>query len=855
MKHVVSLMMMVLYPLLGMAHQVSFGKGTLTVNALTPTAFRVQYQEKELAELPEWIYVSDETAPLKQKTKGDVVIFTTTADVSLIVDVRNQTVTVKNSEGKEVFRATEHTLRSSSVAGLPTYEATMSVVSPSDEHLYGLGQFQDGYTDLRGLSRRLTQVNTQISIPMYMSNKGYGLLWNNYGMTEFNPLNHQVALVKSNQEGEREVVNVTSTHGGRNEVRVRNIFKGQIEIPADGKYSLLLDVGKTMARRHNLRIDGKTVVDHRNLWLPPTTSLMCHLTAGVHTIEAELERDDKPVFYYKEVGDETVLRSPVANAVDYTIFVGTADEIVGAYRQVTGAVPMLPKWALGYIHCRERYHSSDEIIQNARQFRKEQIPLDLIVQDWQWWGKYGWNAMKFDETHYPDPRKLVDDLHAMDVRLMLSVWSKIDKNSEVGRSMLQQGYYIPGTDWVDFFNPDAAAAYWKNFSSKLLKPYGIDAWWQDATEPENDDLKGRKIWNGKYPGELFRNAYPLLVNKTVFEGSRQDAPERRAMILTRCGFPGIQRYGAAMWSGDVGNDFETLRIQISSGLGMQAAGMPWWTYDAGGFFRPGDQYTNKDYIERLLRWVQTSVYLPLMRVHGYMSNTEPWRYGPEAQAIITECIRERYRLLPYIYSNAADVSFKGGTIMRPLIFDFPNDEKALQQETAYMFGRALLVHPVVTAQATEMTTYLPVNNGGWYDYATGAHHEGGRSIRTAVSKSSVPVFVRGGSILPLGADRQSTADRVDENLTIRVYPGADAAFELYDDEGTNYNYEQGKCVRIPLTWKDSKRTLTIGKQNGAFDGMPATRTLTVTLPDGTSQTVAYSGKKVTMEFPRAAGGK
>ncbi|MDE7117959.1 MAG: glycosyl hydrolase family 31, partial [Bacteroidaceae bacterium] len=470
----------------------------------TQNAFRIQYTEGEPAEMPEWIYVENGSLPLKKKVQGATTTLVSSAGTMLCVDADRQEVSVKDHTGKLVFRATKHQLKAATVAGENTHEATLMMESPVDESLYGLGQFQDGYVNVRGLSRRLTQVNTQISVPMFLSNKGYGVLWNNYGMTEFNPAEQSVALVKQEGEGVREVVNVTSTTGGKSEVRVRNLFKAQFSVPTKGMYSLLLDVGQTMARRHTLSIDGKLLVDHRNIWLPPTTSILCELEAGNHTIEAELERDDKPVVYYKSVDDQTVLRSPMAEAVDYTVFVGSADEIIAAYRQVTGAAPMMPKWALGYIHCRERFHSSDEIIQTAKHFRDEQIPLDLIVQDWQWWGKYGWNAMKFDEDHYPDPRKLTDDLHDMDVRLMLSVWSKIDKNSEVGKSMLQQGYYIPGTDWIDFFNPEAAAAYWKVFSQNLL-PYGIDAWWQDATEPENDDLKGRRVWNGKYVGERFRN--------------------------------------------------------------------------------------------------------------------------------------------------------------------------------------------------------------------------------------------------------------------------------------------------------------------------------------------------------------
>jgi len=718
--------MMALLPALCVtARTVPFGKGRLTVTTVARNAVRVQYAEGEVKnDLPDWIYVKH----------GEV----SSNDVKVDIDARRQLLTVKDRQGRVVFTATRHQMKNS--------EATLAFASPKDEYLFGLGQFQDGYANVRGLSRRLTQVNTQISLPMLLSSKGYGILWNNYGLVDFNPCDRSIALNRRAGEGTSEVVNVTTTEGGRQEVRQRNIYEATIDIAAAGDYALLLDVGQTMARRHNLVIDGQTVIDMQNLWLPPTTSAIVHLSAGRHTVTAELSRGDAPVLYYSQVKNETAFRSPVATQVDYTVFVGSPDEIIAAYRELTGPAPLMPSWALGYIHCRERFHSSQEILETANRFKQEQMPVDMLVQDWQYWGKYGWNSMRFDEEHYPDPKALTDSLHRMGIRLMVSVWSKIDKNSEVGREMLAKDYYIPDTDWIDFFNPEAAAAYWRNFSERLV-PLGIDAWWQDATEPENDDLVGRRVNNGRWAGEQVRNVYPLLVNKTVYEGLTKEAPSGAVggaspMILTRCGFPGIQRYGSALWSGDVGNDWETLRRQIVAGLGVQAAGVPWWTYDAGGFFRPGDQYTNQDYIERMLRWIETSVYLPLMRVHGYMSNTEPWNYGPEAQAVIAECLKERYRLKPYIEKCAERVAKEGYTLMRPLVFDFADDPVALQQKYEYMFGPELLVSPVTEPGVTEWKTYLPKNKGGWDDYRTGQHYAGGQTVTTAVDKAHIPVFVR-----------------------------------------------------------------------------------------------------------------
>jgi alpha-D-xyloside xylohydrolase len=711
-----------------MMAQTPFGKGRLTVTKVARNAVRVQYttDDAKKNDLPDWLYVKHD------RVESD--------DIAYQVDAQKQTLTVKNQQGKPVFTAIRHDL----IDGV----ATLAFDSPEDEFLFGLGQFQDGYSNVRGLSRRLTQVNTQISIPMLLSNKGYGILWNNYGMTEFNPSDQCVRLERKVESGKRkengleagkEVVDVTSTEGNKKEVRERHIFEATLDIEEGGNYALLLDVGQKMARRHNLCIDGVEVIDFQNLWLPPTTSKIVLLDAGRHTLTAELTKDDQPTVYYHRIEDETVFRSPVATAVDYTVFTGTPDEIIATYRELTGACPMMPTWALGYIHCRERFHSSQEILETANRFKQEQMPLSMIVQDWQWWGKHGWNAMQFDEDFYPDPKALTDSLHKMDVRLMLSVWSKIDKTSELGKQMERDGYYIPETDWIDFFNPEAAAAYWKNFKERLL-PTGIDAWWQDATEPENDDLAGRRVNNGRWTGEQVRNIYPLLVNKTVYEGLVEAG--REPMILTRCGFPGIQRYGSALWSGDVGNDWGTFRRQIVAGLGVQAAGIPWWTYDAGGFFRPFNQYTDSAYIERMLRWIETSVYLPLMRVHGYMSNTEPWNYGDEAKQIIADCLKEREQLRPYIERCAERVAKEGYTLMRPLIFDFTDDEMALHQSCEYMFGPELLVSPITEPGVTTWKTYLPKQKGGWTEIHTGMHYEGGRYVTTEVNKAYIPVFKR-----------------------------------------------------------------------------------------------------------------
>lgn len=827
-----------------------FAAGELQVLFLAENAARLRYVEVASPDtLPEWIYAplpSEQKFKVKRKRRGESTALET-GEMKIVVHRSSRSVEVLDSRGTTVFTADDLTWEQTSEhIGV----ARLAWRNTPDEHLYGLGQFQDGFADVKGLTRRLTQVNTQIAIPFLLSNKGYAVLWNNYGLTDFNPGENTVALVKNGGRGEVLEVDITTTEGGAKERRESNFFTGVIEVPESGRYALLLDVGQKMARRHHLQIDGKQIIDMHNLWLPPTASAIVELKEGRHTVQAELEREDRPTVSWRKIDDTSVLRSPLATAVDFTVFVGTSDEVIASYRSVTGGSPMMPLWALGYIHCRERFHSQSELLDVAGEFRRREIPLDLIVQDWQYWGRHGWNAMRFDEKAYPAPKAMTDSLHAMDMKLMLSVWSKIDPSSEVGKKAQEKSYFIPGTQWIDFFNPEAASFYWRNFSGRLLLPYGIDAWWQDATEPENDDLLGRTVMGGKYAGELFRNVYPLLVNKTVYEGCRRDDPTRRTMILTRSGFPGIQRYGAALWSGDVGHDWETLRRQIVAGHGLMATGLPWWTYDAGGFFRPGNQYSDAAYRECMLRWIQIGAYLPLMRVHGYMSDTEPWRYGEATERRIRQAIRGRYALISYIYSMARKVASQGYTIMRPLVFDYPADTDALERKYDFMFGDHFLVVPVTEPGIREMEVYLPSVPGGWYAYEEGTHYAGGGKTVVPVTLEHIPVFVKAGSILPvnIGGGVSTAAVSADTLLEVRLFAGADGRFTLYEDEGDNYNYETGHYTTIEMKWEDKRKRLTIGRRSGAFEGMAERRTFVVKLSDGQSRTVNYDGRSISVLF-------
>ena len=722
--------------------KIKTAEGTIVLSPLYSNAVRVQVIPDGQKLQQELVYTEKVPTPDFKVTESTSTVELSTDDMTVRYTYADGTLTFLDSEGNVLLAETPggRKLQPSKVQDMPVYAVSQAFVSPADEHLYGTGQFQDGYLDIRGLTRRLTQVNTQIAIPFVLSSKGYGLLWNNYGLTDFNPASQSVTMTPA-EEGAGVTVNATGTSGNRREMRRFLSFKGTLEVAEEGDYALLLDVGQKMGRRHFLSVDGKPVIDVSNTWLPPTSSVIVPLSKGRHELRVEGVRGDNPQVFWRKVNEETVLSSPVAAALDYTVFAGKADEVISTYRTLTGPVPQMPDWMFGYIHCRERYHSQAEILENALEFKQLDLPLDVIVQDWQWWGDTGWNSMEFDRKNYPDPAALTSALHEMDAHFMISVWSKVDRNSTLGRKLDERGYYIDGTDWIDFFKPDAAAFYVQSFRDSLAIPYGIDAWWFDATEPENDDLEGRLVGPDQVPGELYRNVYPLMVNRTMYEGLK-DITDHEPVILTRSAFTGIQRYGVVTWSGDIGNDFETLRRQIAGGLGQMAAGLPWWTYDAGGFFRPGDQYSSEDYQERLVRWVQAAVFLPFMRVHGYMSQTEPWRYSEQTFNLMAEAMRLRERLRPYILDCARRVSDEGYTMMRPLVFDFADDSEALKQDCEFMFGDSMLVCPVTEAGVSSWRVYLPRTEGGWTDFRNGEHYEGGRYVDVPVDLTAIPVFVR-----------------------------------------------------------------------------------------------------------------
>ena len=838
--------------------QVQMDGGVLSIRPIIDGAIRIRFSRSQSKPEPSVILIGTFPPPRFKVEENSRSITVSTSTLRVILDRSSLALTFSDGSGKILLQEKTggRSLKQAPPEGSGNMMAEQTFVSPSDEYLFGTGQFQDGYLNVKGLPRRLTQVNTQISIPFLLSSRGYGLLWHNYGLTELNPADNEIALSQT-AEGIDTVLDEAVADGKTLENRKTTTIEGEFTVAQGGKYGLMLDEGQSMGRHYRVKIDGKTRAEADNYWLPPTASWLMSLEPGKHKVQVMTAQVDAavknhPSLFIRKPDDSTTLRSPNAKSIDYVVFAGpSGDDVISRYREVSGAAPLMPVWAYGFIDCQERFHSQKELLDTAEEYRDRKLPMDLMVQDYMYWGRYGFNAMRFDEQNYPDAAAMVEKLHQMHAHLMVSVWSKFDDTTDIGKEFLEKSYTIPGTPWVDFFNPAAASLFWQDIHTRML-PLDIDAWWLDATEPENDALHGRTV--DGVNGDDVRLLYSLFVNKTVYEGQRKDAPDKRVFILTRNAFSGQQRYASATWSGDVGSSWDSLKRQITSGLDFSASGMPYWTTDTGGFFRPGPvQFTDEAYHELLLRWLEFSTFSPLMRVHGWHTETGLWLYGQQVEDVSRKYLDLRHRLLPYIYSGAADVTLHGSTLMRPLVMDFAQDEKALEQKYEFMFGKELLVAPVLSPGARDWDVYLPEDRTGWVNFWTGQTFQGGQTVRTSAKLNEMPLFVRAGSIIPIGPTELWANEKPDAPIEIRVFPGADATFSLYDDEGTNYNYEKGAYSIIPMNWNDRSHELTFGKREGSYPGMPNQRLFSVLVVKpadsremGTPVPVAYDGVAVTV---------
>jgi alpha-D-xyloside xylohydrolase len=597
----------------------------------------------------------------------------------------------------------------------------------------------------------------------------------------------------------------------------------------------------------------------------------------------------------------------VGEGIDYYfMYGGSADGVIAQMRYLTGDVPMFPLWTYGYWQSKERYKTARETEGIVDKYRELQVPLDGIIQDWQYWGSnYLWNAMDFLSEDFSNGKQMIDNVHKKHAHFMISIWASFGPMTQQFRELEKIGCLLPFETWpqsgishvwppmrdypsgvkvYDAFHPEARNIYWKYL--KKLYDYGCDAWWMDSTDPDffnpRESDYEHKVYGGTWRSQ--RNAFPLETVRGIYQSQRKDDRGKRIFIMTRSSYAGQQHYGSNMWSGDVNSSWDMLRKQVPAGLSFTLTGNPNFNTDIGGFFcssyntkGSGSAPKNPQFQELYVRWMQYGLFCPVFRSHGADAPREIWQFGQKGEPVydaIEKQIRLRYRLIPYLYSTAWQVTSNNDSYMRPLFAEFAADKKVWNMTDEFMFGHNILACPIVDPQYTEekvirtnaMTgwdrndvrgqkeegrsvdwtakksavKYLPKGTV-WYDFWTNQSFKGGQNVTLVTQFDRVPMFVRAGSILPLGPEMQYVGEKAWDNLEIRVYPGADGSFVLYEDEGDNYNYERGIYSTITFSWNDKARKLTIGARKGQFPGMLQSRRFTVVLPDGRQQEANYNG--------------
>ena len=723
--------------------------------------------------------------------------------LTVTLNTENGIITYAKTDGTVLLKENENSKPFTPMkdADRDTYTVYQGFITDKEEGLYGLGQLQNGQMMQRNMSKLLIQGNIEDVSPIFQSTKGYGVFWDNYSAT--------------------------------------------------------------------------TYTDNEN---------------------------------------ETSFSSEVGDCIDYYfMYGGSADGVIAQVRALTGEVPMMPLWSYGFMQSKERYKSQEETVGVVKKYRELGIPLDCIIQDWQYWGhNYLWNAMDFRNPSFDNPKAMIDSIHGMNARMMISIWSSFGPATKPYRTLDKEGLlfnmetwpqsgiegwppnmeYPSGVRVYDCYNPKARDIYW-DYLNKGIFQLGMDGWWMDSTEPDHFNWQesdfNRQTYLGSYRN--VRNAYPLMTVGGVYDHQRAETSDKRVIILTRSGFLGQQRYASNVWSGDVQSSWDMFRKQITAGLNFSLTGMPHWNSDLGGFFA-GSYNTNGNtsatknpmYQELYVRWLQFGVFCPMMRSHGADTPREFFWYGKAGEPVydaLVDAVKLRYSLLPYIYSTAWEVSHRQSTFMRALYMDFLNDKNTWKIGNEYMFGKAFLVAPVLHAQYTpeqkqnilkenegwnkttnnqinlslnvdftqskEMEVYLPSGNK-WYNYWTNEDFDGGQKLKIKTSLDRIPLFVRAGSIIPIGPDVQYTNEKKWDNLIINVYPGADGTFTLYEDEGDNYNYESGAYTEIQMKWNDTKRILTIDARKGEYNGMLTKRNFTIRTADGKEKVITYSGKKINVKI-------
>ncbi len=889
---------------------------------------RVTAVADESLELPASLMVVPAAAgaPTFEVEKKDGDLAVSTAALVAHVSLANGAVRFTDTSGKALLEETPNRMLAGGVS--------QRFNPGSDEAFFGLGQHQNAQMNLNGEDVEIAQHNMDIGVPFVVSSRNYGVLWDNNSITRFgNPRPYGLASrdLKIRDAGGKEggftarysidgALKLERVEKDINYQYIRDRFSWPKELlvakePVPGSPPNILPnqavawegtVESAHAGTHKFQLygssyfkvyaDDKLLLDRwRQNWAAWYHNFDVPMQAGTPVklrIEwipndgyiALLHNDPLP----DAERHSLTFTSESGRAVDYYFVAGhSQDEVVAGYRQLTGKAVMMPRWAYGFWQSRQRYTTQAELSGVVAEYRKRRIPLDNIVLDWFYWPEDAWGSHEFDKSRFPDPKGMIDTVHAQNAHLMISVWPKfypatanykeLDAAGFMYRKNVEDGFL----DWVgkgytsSFYDPYSKAArdiYWRQMNDKL-GVLGIDAWWMDATEPDLhsnldiDSIKQRIGPTAIGSSTDYFNSYALVHSGGVYEGSRAARPDKRVFILTRSGFAGIQRNAAAVWSGDIASRWDDLYNQISAGVSIGYAGLPNWTFDIGGFANESRYSAQKpaaadldEWRELNLRWFQFGAFVPLFRSHGEFPLREIYNLAPQGSEVYDSLVwhdRLRYRLLPYIYTVAANTWHHDGTIMRGLSMDFVDDVAARDIRDEYLFGNAFLVAPVYQYKARTRAVYLPAG-AAWYDFHTGKRLEGGQKSDAAAPLNRMPLFVREGSIVPVGPELQYSSEKPGGDVTLLVFTGVNGSFELYEDDGVSYGYEKGQFSRIPIRYDAAGNTLVIGARTGSYPGMPEERTFKVRwIKEGTNPsdldakpdaTVSYQGAEVTVKM-------
>lgn len=875
-------------------------------------------------------------------------VFLSTAEIKAAVSLQTGEVAFYDRSGALILKESRHGKQFSpiEVDGRKGYSTRQQFDSPDDEALYGLGQHQSDEFNYKGKNEELFQYNTKVSVPFIVSTRPYGLLFDNYSYSRFGddrPYNNLDVFKLYDKNGEEGGLTARYFKEGgkvlfaeRKESRIDYetlfthqplpkhfdfkgetfdkfpdgfrfpnslvIWEGEIEPKESGLYHFKLYYGAytKVYLNNELKVDERW----RPSWNPNSVKFTARLEAG-QKVPLRIEWKQGAGSYIglkvltprpEEEASRLSMWSEMGSDIDYYFIHGTSmDKVIAGYRYVTGKAPVMPSWAMGFWQSRERYKTQDELLTALKELRKRKFGVDNMVMDWMYWKEDSWGSHEFDPTRFPDPQGMVDSVHALNARLMISVWPKFYpttghfKELDAKGWMYRQAITDSIRDFVgkgylasfyDAYAEGARKLFWKQMDEHLYSK-GIDAWWMDASEPNIKDctpMAYQKALTGPTalgPSTQYYNTYALVNAQAIYEGQMSKNPDQRVFLLTRSGFAGLQRYSTAVWSGDIGTRWEELKAQISAGLNFSLSGIPYWTMDIGGFCverrymaaqrlydQTGEESTDlKEWRELNARWYQFGTFTPLYRAHGQFPLREVYNLAPEdhpAYRTILYYNKLRYRLMPYIYSLAGKTYFDDYTIMRPLVMDYGDDTQVRSVSTQYMFGPSLMVAPVYTYRATSRPVYFPKGTD-WYDLYTGKHYAGGQQQEVAAPYERMPLFVPAGGILLFGPEIQYVGEKKPDEIDVYVYAGKNGSFYLYEDEGTNNRYREGAFSKITFTYDDAQKTLSVSDREGSYPGMLTARTFRIIyihpdrpagwgIPAKPETVVQYTGKRLTIQL-------